>query len=100
MYFLLKESVEAASAWLVTVAHLPHVSPCCQQEEVIPAARELGIGIVTWAPMGAGFLTGCDNAWHLCSTADPTLWLGGAMSPADRLTTRVTWSTAFSLKHQ
>ena len=25
---------------------------------MIPTARELGIGIVTWAPMGAGFLTG------------------------------------------
>jgi len=25
---------------------------------VIPLARELGIGIVPWAPMGAGFLTG------------------------------------------
>ncbi len=47
-----------ASAQFLTVALLPHVSPCCQQEEVIPTARELGIGIVTWAPMGAGFLTG------------------------------------------
>ena len=25
---------------------------------MIPLARELGIGIVPWAPMGAGFLTG------------------------------------------
>ena len=28
------------------------------QEDVIPLARELGIGIVPWGPMGAGFLTG------------------------------------------
>jgi aryl-alcohol dehydrogenase-like predicted oxidoreductase len=28
------------------------------EEEHVPAARELGIGIVPWSPLGAGFLTG------------------------------------------
>ena len=29
-----------------------------KQEEVIPAARALGVGIVAWAPLGCGLLTG------------------------------------------
>jgi aryl-alcohol dehydrogenase-like predicted oxidoreductase len=28
------------------------------EEDVVPAARELGVGIVTYAPLGRGFLTG------------------------------------------
>ncbi len=28
------------------------------EQEVLPAARELGIGVVPWAPLGSGFLTG------------------------------------------
>jgi aryl-alcohol dehydrogenase-like predicted oxidoreductase len=28
------------------------------EEEVLPLARELGVGVVPWAPLGSGFLTG------------------------------------------
>ena len=28
------------------------------ENEFVPAARELGMGIVPWSPLGAGFLTG------------------------------------------
>ncbi len=28
------------------------------EDEVLPVARELGIGVVPWAPLGSGFLTG------------------------------------------
>jgi hypothetical protein len=31
---------------------------CCEQADVIPACRELGIGIVAYSPLGRGFLTG------------------------------------------
>ncbi len=33
-------------------------SLCPAQEDVIPAARALGVGIVAWAPLGSGLLTG------------------------------------------
>jgi len=37
---------------------------------------------------------------QLTYIADPTLWLGGRMSPICGLTTQVTWSSAYSLTPQ
>ena len=36
---------------------------CSDQEDVIPLARDLGVGIVAWGPMGTGFLTGQFTSW-------------------------------------
>ena len=38
---------------MVPAEHLIHA-----QEEIIPALRELGIGIIAYSPLGRGFLTG------------------------------------------
>ena len=36
----------------------PDCGIVCKQKDLIPLLRELGIGIVTYSPLGRGFLTG------------------------------------------
>jgi aryl-alcohol dehydrogenase-like predicted oxidoreductase len=60
--------VSNVSADLLRRAHAVHPLAALQyewslwargvEEEILPAARELGVGVVPWSPLGSGFLTG------------------------------------------
>ncbi|CAI0469637.1 unnamed protein product, partial [Linum tenue] len=62
----LKKLIEEASAATIRRAHAVHPITAVQlewslwsrdvEEEIIPACRELGIGIVAYSPLGRGFL--------------------------------------------
>ncbi len=41
------------------------------------------VGEVRLAEVDGALGDACNDAWHLGSIADPTLWLGGGMSPDD-----------------
>ena len=47
-----------SAAWTCAATTAHHQHNADGQADVIPTARELGIGIVPWGPLGAGFLTG------------------------------------------
>jgi aryl-alcohol dehydrogenase-like predicted oxidoreductase len=51
LLFAMKERVDVCGCNLPTCSNLA-------QAEVIPTCRELGIGMVAYAPLGRGFLTG------------------------------------------
>jgi aryl-alcohol dehydrogenase-like predicted oxidoreductase len=60
--------VSNVSADLLRRAHAVHPVAALQyewslwargiEEEILPTARQLGVGVVPWSPLGAGFLTG------------------------------------------
>ncbi len=52
------------------------------EQEVMPAAEELGMGLVVWSPLAGGLLTGKYNdGVPQGSRAANTRWLQGALTP-------------------
>ena len=49
------------------------------ERELIPMAREMGLGVIPWSPLGSGVLTG---KYTTCGSAQPqrsvSIWLGSS----------------------